>query len=112
MAPHLAPFVVPIGAVILLALFAIQYRGTERVGRMFGPVMAIRFLVMAALGVNAILQTPDVLWAVDPRFAQTLLVTHQGVALTILGDVVLSVTGVEAPYADMGHFGRPAIRTA
>ena len=112
MAPHLAPFIVPISAVILVSLFAIQYQGTERVGRLFGPVMAVWFLVMAALGINAIHHTPDVLWAMDPRFAQTLLVTHQGVALTILGVVVLSVTGVEALYADMGHFGRPAIRMA
>jgi KUP system potassium uptake protein len=112
LAPRLEPFVVPISTFILVILFAIQYQGTTRVGALFGPVMVVWFAALAVLGIFSILERPDVLWAADPRFALNLLQTHQSIALTILGVVVLSVTGVEALYADMGHFGRPAIRIA
>ncbi|MEQ1888242.1 MAG: potassium transporter Kup [Alphaproteobacteria bacterium] len=112
LAPRLEPFVVPISTVILVTLFAIQYQGTERVGNLFGPVMVVWFLVLAGLGINSILERPDVLWAIDPRFGLNLLMENSKIALMIMGVVVLSVTGVEALYADMGHFGRSSIRIA
>jgi len=112
LAPRLEPFIVPVSIVILVSLFTIQSLGTERVGNLFGPVMLIWFVTLAGLGIYSILQQPDVLWAADPRMGLALLQAHSGIALTILGIVVLSVTGVEALYADMGHFGRPAIQGA
>src|SRR3546814_9793809 len=106
------PYVVPIALAILVALFAIQSHGTAKVGRFFGPVMLLWFSCMALLGVVQIVQTPDVLRALDPRYAIALF-AHQGWhAFAVLGAVVLAVTGAEALYADMGHFGRKPIRTA
>ena len=110
--PRLEPVVVPFSAAILTGLFAIQHYGTARVGNLFGPIIVVWFLTLGAFGILAILRTPDVLWALDPRFAVALLYTHGAIAFTIIGVIVLAFTGVEALYADMGHFGRPAIRLA
>jgi KUP system potassium uptake protein len=104
--------VLPITLGILVALFAIQSRGTARVGRMFGPIMVLWFGTLAAVGVREIAAAPEVLAAVSPRYAVALLATHPAVALTILGAVFLVLTGAEALYADMGHFGKSPVRIA
>jgi len=105
-------FVLPITVGIIVGLFAIQRRGTERVGRLFGPVMLVWFAVLAISGLRSLLQAPEVLSALNPVHGLALLGTHPVVALTILGAVFLSVTGGEALYADMGHFGRRPVRIA
>jgi KUP system potassium uptake protein len=105
-------YVLPITIGIIIALFAIQRRGTERVGRMFGPIMLVWFAVLAITGVHSLLKAPDVLVALNPMYGVALLTTHPVVALTILGSVFLAVTGGEALYADMGHFGRKPVRLA
>ncbi len=106
------PFIVPIAVGILIALFAIQTRGTERVGKLFGPVMIVWFLALAVTGIAGIVRHPDVLQALDPRHA-IFFVTHHGIfGLLIFGAVVLAMTGVEALYADMSHFGRAPIAFA
>jgi KUP system potassium uptake protein len=104
--------VLPITLVIIVGLFAFQRRGTARVGRLFGPVMVVWFGTLAALGALAILEAPQVLVAVAPTYAVALLATHPAVALTILGAVFLVLTGAEALYADMGHFGKQPVRVA
>ena len=93
-------------------MFAIQRRGTEKVGRLFGPVMLIWFAVLGVLGVLSIAKAPAILMAADPRFGLSMLFTHPILALVILGTVFLAVTGAEALYADMGHFGRLPVRVA
>jgi KUP system potassium uptake protein len=108
----LDPAVVPITVAILVLLFAIQRRGTETVGRMFGPVMMIWFLAIAVLGARFIARSPAVLIALSPVPAVHFFAAHGGHGLVILGAVVLAVTGGEALYADMGHFGRAPIRLA
>jgi KUP system potassium uptake protein len=110
--PSFAAAVLPITLGIIVALFAFQRRGTARVGRLFGPVMVIWFGTLAALGAVAIVDAPEVLVAVSPTHAVTLLATHPAVALTILGAVFLVLTGAEALYADMGHFGKEPVRIA
>ncbi len=106
------PFIVPISVAILAALFLIQSRGTERVGKLFGPVMVVWFIAIAAAGVFAIIRAPQVVWAIDARHA-LYFVTHHGVfGFLVFGAVVLAITGVEALYADMSHFGRVPIATA
>ena len=109
--PLLKPYVVPLAAVVLIGLFLIQSRGSGKVGRFFGPVMALWFVLLAALGVWNVLKYPGVVAALDPRYALA-FVTHANgwVAFTVLGSVFLALTGGEALYADMGHFGRGAIR--
>jgi KUP system potassium uptake protein len=106
----LAKFVVPACVVILFALFLIQSHGTERIGRWFGPIMLCWFFVLAALGIASIWQTPAVLQALNPVLGVKLLTTHPGDFFFILGAVFLAVTGGEALYADMGHFGAQPIR--
>jgi KUP system potassium uptake protein len=108
----LKSFVMPVAVVVLLLLFAAQRFGTEKIGRAFGPVMMLWFLVIALLGVISIAQHPAVLAAVDPRYALRFLMHSGGSAFLVLGGVFLCITGGEALYADMGHFGRPAIRRA
>lgn len=108
-APSFEGVVVPLALGILLALFVIQKKGTTRIGRAFGPIMVTWFLVLAALGAHSILQTPEVLVAINPRYALELLYQHPLVALAIFGAAFLCVTGGEALYADLGHFGRKAI---
>jgi len=111
-APELKQYVLPISVVVILLLFAVQSRGTGSVGRVFGPVMAAWFLSIGLLGLWEIVRHPFVLLALLPSYAATLCLHHGLLAFVVLGSVVLCVTGAEALYADMGHFGREAIRTA
>ncbi|GAC1582545.1 MAG: potassium transporter Kup [Candidatus Velthaea sp.] len=105
----LQPFIVPLALIVIIALFALQRSGTERVGKIFGPVMVVWFIIIALSGINGIMQYPQILHALDPRYALSFL-TRDGLAgFTILGGVVLAVTGVEALYADLSHFGRKPI---
>jgi KUP system potassium uptake protein len=111
-APHLGHWVVPITAVILFFLFALQRHGTERVGRLFGPVMVVWFIVIALLGLRMIVQNPQVLLAINPVYGVKFFFSHGMQAFIALGGVVLALTGAEALYADMGHFGKRPIRLA
>jgi KUP system potassium uptake protein len=110
--PALEPYIVWIAVVIITALFAVQSRGTHRVGRMFGPLTALWFVCIAALGIRGILIEPAVLAAINPWYAVQFFVREGFAGLVILAAVVLVVTGGEALYADMGHFGRRPIRVA
>ncbi len=105
-------WVVPIALVVLVALFLIQKHGTARIGILFGPVMVAWFVVLAALGVHGISQSPEVLKAFNPVWAVRFFIVHPGMGVAILGAVVLALTGAEALYADMGHFGRKPIARA
>ncbi|MGW5377604.1 potassium transporter Kup [Nocardia sp. NPDC003999] len=107
--PSLADFVVPITAVIIVTLFLVQRRGTSAVGRVFGPVMIAWFAVIGACGVAGIADHPQILRALSPTYALGFLFGHFGTAFFALAAIVLAVTGAEALYADMGHFGRRAI---
>ena len=107
-----APFVVPLTLVILIGLFLIQSRGTEAIGKLFGPVMVLWFIVLGVLGAAAILKAPQILRAVNPMYGVSLFLREPWTAFVALGSVVLAVTGCEALYADMGHFGARAIRWA
>src|ERR1700691_2111216 len=106
----LKPYVMPMAVVILLALFAAQRFGTEKIGRAFGPVMLLWFFVIAVLGVASILKHPDVVAAVDPRYAIRFMASSGRAGFLVLGGVFLCITGGEALYADMGHFGKGPIR--
>jgi KUP system potassium uptake protein len=110
--PSLGAAVVPITAVIIVALFLVQRRGTAAVGRMFGPVMIVWFVAIGVIGVVGIAAHPDILKALLPTYAGGFLVHHFGTAFFSLAAVVLAVTGAEALYADMGHFGRRSITRA
>nr|WP_244537160.1 KUP/HAK/KT family potassium transporter [Methylobacterium pseudosasicola] len=112
-APVLTPFVVPLTLAILVALFAIQHKGVAVIGRVFGPVMLVWFVVLVLLAIPSILRAPEVLGAVNPWRAVDFL-AHAGwhVSFMMLGAAFLAVTGGEAMYADLGHFGAPAIRVA
>ncbi|MCU7726916.1 potassium transporter Kup [Actinoplanes sp. KI2] len=107
--PSFAEAVVPITAVIIVVLFLVQRRGTAAVGRVFGPVMIAWFVTIGVLGVNGIAHHPAILKALSPTYALGFLFGHFGIAFFALAAVVLAVTGAEALYADMGHFGRKAI---
>ena len=109
-APGVTPLIWPIAAVVITALFAVQKRGTARIGRMFGPVMGVWFGSIAVLGVRGIMMAPEVLRAVSPWYAIDFFIRDGLEGFLILGAVVLVVTGSEALYADMGHFGRRPIR--
>ncbi|MBX9608124.1 MAG: potassium transporter Kup [Gammaproteobacteria bacterium] len=109
-APEAGAWVVPVTVAILVGLFLFQQRGTGGVGALFGPVTLLWFLVLAALGVRSILATPAVLAALDPRHAIAFLVADPGKAVVLLSAVFLALTGGEALYADMGHFGTRAVR--
>jgi KUP system potassium uptake protein len=111
-APALEPYVVPIAALVLLGLFLIQSHGTARVGALFGPVMLAWFATLGLLGLAQIVQHPAVLAALDPRYAVGLFGHAGWQAFVALGAIVLAVTGAEALYADMGHFGKTPIRVA
>ena len=106
------PWILPITLAIMVALFALQSRGTEKIGKVFGPVMVLWFVVLAVLGLLEIIKQPRILLAADPRYGLNLFVTEPWTAFVALGSVVLAVTGCEALYADMGHFGIRAIRWA
>jgi KUP system potassium uptake protein len=110
--PGMQRLVVPVTLGILVALFAMQRRGTERIGRLFGPIMVVWFVSIGLLGLREILRTPDILMALDPAYAFAVLLGHPGLALVILGAVFLVLTGGEALYIDMGHFGRKPVRLA
>jgi KUP system potassium uptake protein len=109
-APALQEYVLPISVVVIVLLFAMQYRGTGSVGRVFGPIMAVWFVVIGGLGLLEIVNHPFVLYAVSPSYAVELCIQYKGLAFIVLGAVVLCVTGAEALYADMGHFGAAPIR--
>jgi KUP system potassium uptake protein len=104
--------VVPATVAVLLLLFALQRHGTERVGRLFGPVMVVWFVAIALLGLRMIARNPEVLWALDPLYGVRFFHSHGLQAFVSLGGVVLALTGAEALYADMGHFGKRPIRLA
>jgi KUP system potassium uptake protein len=108
----LKPYVVPLTVGILVGLFALQRRGTGTIGRLFGPVMVLWFVTIAVLGVVHILRRPGILGAVSPHHAWNFFAENGWVGFRVLGGVVLAVTGGEALYADMGHFGRRPIRIA
>jgi KUP system potassium uptake protein len=108
-APSLAHLVVPVTAGIIVALFLLQHKGTAVVGRLFGPVMIVWFATIAACGVKGIAGHPGILKALSPTYALDFLFGHFGIAFFALAAIVLAVTGAEALYADMGHFGRGAI---
>jgi KUP system potassium uptake protein len=109
-APGLKQYVLPISVAVIVALFALQRRGTGSVGRIFGPVMTVWFLLLGLLGLLEVVQQPFVLLAVSPSYAVELGVEYKGLAFLVLGSVVLCVTGAEALYTDMGHFGARPIR--
>ncbi len=110
--PALTPFVVPLSLIILVGLFTLQARGTARVGRLFGPVMLVWFLVLGVLGAWQIAKHPGVLWAINPIYGIDLIADRGFGIFWAFGSIVLAVTGAEALYADMGHFGRKPIRLA
>lgn len=105
-------WVVPMALVVLVALFLIQKHGTQRIGKLFGPVMVAWFLVLGLLGAYGVYQHPEVLKAFNPAWAVRFFIVHPGMGVAILGAVVLALTGAEALYADMGHFGRKPIARA
>ncbi len=106
------PYVVPIAVVVLVALFSFQSRGTAVVGKLFGPVTMAWFLAIGAAGLYGIAQQPAILKALNPYYALVFLTGHGTASFVVLGSVVLAVTGAEALYADMGHFGKGAVRIA
>ena len=110
--PNAKPYVVPISLAVLLVLFFIQRRGTADIGQFFGPIMVIWFVSIGLLGLVQIVETPSVLWALSPHFAVHFIWQHTGIAFITLGAVFLCLTGAEALYADMGHFGKSPIRLA
>jgi KUP system potassium uptake protein len=110
--PDFTSAVIPTTLGILAVLFAMQRRGTAKVGGLFGPIMVLWFGTLAVLGIIAILRAPEVLVALYPGYAVEMLAVHPAVALTILGAVFLVLTGGEALYADMGHFGKQPVRLA
>ena len=110
--PGFERFVVPLAVLILLTLFAVQHRGTARIGGLFGPVMALWFVTIGILGIYGISLHPAVVVALDPRYGLAYLFSGGPTAFAVLGGVFLCVTGAEALYADMGHFGAKPIRTA
>ena len=110
--PHFRHYVVPITLLVLFALFAVQKRGTSGIGRFFGPITLTWFLAIAALGVAQIVDHPEILGALSPLHALRFMWQFPGTTFIILGAVVLCVTGAEALYADLGHFGKRPIRLA
>jgi KUP system potassium uptake protein len=110
--PGFAQFVIPVSVIILIGLFAIQSRGTEKVGAIFGPIMLLYFAVLVVLGLASIAQNPEILQALLPTWGARFLIAEPGLAFLALGSIVLAVTGAETLYADMGHFGRQPIRIA
>ena len=108
--PDFSAAVLPVTLLVIVILFAIQRRGTDKVGRLFGPVMVLWFITLAVLGVVNIAKAPNVLLAVNPLYGLAFFVHHPGLGLAVLGAVILAVTGCEALSADMGHFGRRPVR--
>lgn len=110
--PVLTPYILPAAVAVLTLLFFIQKHGTAKVGRLFGPIMLIWFASLGILGLMAIIQYPDVLAALNPKWGLQFFAVHKWIGFVALGSVVLAITGVEALYADMGHFGKLPIRLA
>jgi KUP system potassium uptake protein len=110
--PTLAPYVLPVAVAILIGLFALQTQGTARIGKAFGPVMLVWFIAMALLGIYGIIRHPSVFVALNPLYGLHYLVSGGVTSFLVLGGVFLCVTGAEALYADMGHFGPKPIRVA
>ncbi|MDP3385098.1 MAG: KUP/HAK/KT family potassium transporter, partial [Phenylobacterium sp.] len=110
--PALSPFVLPISAGILIALFAAQSRGTAKIGRYFGPITALWFLTLGGLGIYHIFDDPRILMGLSPHYGLLFILDNGFLGFVILGSVFLAVTGAEALYADMGHFGKGPIRAA
>jgi KUP system potassium uptake protein len=106
------PYTVPVALVVLLGLFGAQTRGTASIGRVFGPVMLLWFVTIAALGLSGVVRRPEVIFAIDPRHAIGFLAHHGMHSFVVLGGVFLAITGAEALYADMGHLGRNPIRSS
>ena len=106
------PYVVPAALVVLLGLFGAQMKGTASIGRVFGPIMLLWFVVIAVLGLSGIVRRPDVLFAINPLHAVRFVFAHGWHTFVVLGGVFLAITGGEALYADMGHFGRNPIRSS
>ncbi|GGJ83208.1 potassium transporter Kup [Pseudomonas matsuisoli] len=110
--PSIEHWVVPVSLILLVGLFAIQRHGTARIGYLFGPVMVIWFTTLGALGIHGIVQRPEVLQALNPYWSALFFVEHPLLGVLVMGAVVLTITGAEALYADMGHFGRRPITHA
>ncbi|MDO9198956.1 potassium transporter Kup [Rhodoferax sp.] len=110
--PAFKKYVIPLTLVILFGLFAVQKRGTSGIGKFFGPITLVWFVCIAMLGVAQIVTHPTILWAISPHYALGFIWHNPGTAFIILGAVVLCVTGAEALYADLGHFGKKPIRVA
>jgi len=111
-APSLDNYIVPLSIIVLTLLFVIQKKGTGGIGKLFAPVMVVWFLTLAILGVRGIIGNPEVLYALNPKYAVNFFIHYKMISFFALGAVVLSITGVEALYADMGHFGKLPIRIA
>ena len=110
--PAFRPYIIPMTLFVLLCLFAFQRRGTASVGALFGPIMIFWFSTLGLLGLSAVMHHPAVLKALNPAYGLLFLIENRGIAITAMGAVVLAVTGAEALYADMGHFGSKPIRQA
>ena len=110
--PLFSPYILPTAIVVLTLLFLIQKHGTARVGGFFGPIMLVWFIVLGLLGLVSVVQYPEVLAAINPMWGIRFFAEHKWIAFIALGSVVLAITGVEALYADMGHFGKIPIRLA
>lgn len=110
--PELTPYVLPVSIVILIGLFLFQKKGTAQVGKLFGPIIVLWFLTLGAIGLWHILKMPAILQAINPMYAIQFYADRGAGIFLAVGAVVLAITGSEALYADMGHFGRPAIRLA
>ena len=110
--PTFKKAVIPLTLVILFLLFWVQKRGTAGIGKFFGPITLVWFLTIAVLGVSHIVERPEILFAISPHYALGFMWNEPGITFIILGAVVLCVTGGEALYADMGHFGKKPIRLA
>jgi KUP system potassium uptake protein len=110
--PAIEPYIIPLALALLVVLFLVQRHGTDRVGSFFGPVIGVWFTTIGVLGLLEIIQRPTIFKALDPRYAINLILTEPGHDAVLFGAVVLSVTGAEALYADMGHFGVEPIRRA
>ncbi|MDP3619447.1 MAG: potassium transporter Kup [Ramlibacter sp.] len=110
--PRFKDWVIPLTIAILLALFSVQKRGTAGIGKFFGPITLVWFLTLAVLGLSHIVHRPEILLAMSPHYALGFMLAQPGTTFIILGAVVLCVTGAEALYADLGHFGKKPIRIA
>ncbi len=110
--PAMKPYVVPLTIIVLVALYSVQSHGTAGIGRWFGPIMTLWFLVLAVMGLVNIVHNPEVLAAINPIHAYAFMINNRIIAFIALGAIVLAFTGAEALYADMGHFGKKPIRMA